>query len=358
MSMPDDVLSYALKQFKKQGIALNEGKLLPCTIEALNEAYDEDRERIKEFLPPEDAETIVQISYPQNFIADASELKRKLSLVPIDGGMWDIAKMGISIKMTAFNDGETIDSEPLNEFDKLVYQSICSYIDRGIGATDLEIESDLRFFTPAMIYENMNPGTGNSSGKPEAIERVRRSIDKLRHIKLTLVYDDFIKKVCKGKKAADQRDSLLKESRVEEEWLINAKRTPFRLNGEWVDGYRLNTVPPIYWKQKTIVRQLATYERKLLSPPGMRDKSGELLAIKHFILEHIQSMKNATTLSRKLKYDTIFERTGIVIETKKQAQRKRDQIKKYLDFLVTEGKIQGYTEYNEGQKLVGIEFCL
>lgn len=358
MSIPEDVLGYVLKQFEKQGIDLQEGTLLPCTIEALNEAYEGDRERIKDLLPPEDAEAIVQISYPQNFIADSSELKRKISLVPIDGAIWDISKMGVSIKMTAFNDGETINSEPLNEFDKLVYQSICSYIDRGIGATDLEIETDLRFFTPAMIYENMNPGTGNSSGKPEAIERVRRSIDKLRHIKVTLVYDDFIKKVYKGKKAADQRDNLLKESRIEEEWLINAKRTPFRLNGEWVDGYRLNTVPPIYWKQKTLVKQLATYERKLLSPPGMRDKSGELLAMKHFILEHIQSMKNSPTLSRKLKYDTIFERASITIDTRLQAQRKRDQIKKYLDFLVTEGKIQGYKEYNEGRKLAGIEFNL
>ena len=358
MSIPDDILSYALRQLEKQGVNLDEGDLRTVTVEALNEAYEQDKDRIAEFLPPEDTETIVQITYPQNFIADASELKRKLSLVPIDGALWDISKMGVSVKLTAFHDGETVDSEPITEFDKLVYQSICSYIDRGIGSTDLEIANELRFFTPAMIYEVMNPGTGNSTAKPENIERVRKSIDKLRHIKLTLVYDDFIRKIYSGKKADKEREALLKESKVEEEWLLNAKKTPFRLHGEWVDGYRLNTVPPIYWKQKTIVRQLATYERRLLSSPGMRDKGGELVAIKHFILEHIQSMKNAKNLSRKLKYETIFERAGVTIENKLQAQRKRDQIKKYLDFLISEQKIKGYTEYKDGKSLAGIEFHL
>lgn len=358
MNIPDDVLSYALKQLTKQGVNLDEGELRSFVTAALNEEYEKDKERIKDLLPPDDSEAIVQISYPKNFIADASELKRKISLVPVDGGVWDISKMGIAVKMTAFNDNETIYTEPLNEFDKLVYQSICSYIDRGIGSSDLEIRTDLRFFTPAMIYENMYPDTGNSSGKPEAVEKVRCSINKMRHIKITLVYDNFIRRTYKGKKLSAERENLLKESRVEEEWLINAKRTPFRLNGEWVDGYRLNTVPPIYWKQKTIVRQLATYERKLLSPPGMRDKSGDLLTVKHFLLEHIQSMKATSTLSRKLRYETIFERAGIVDPPRKRKQNLQNQIKKYLDFLVTEGKIKGYSEYKDGRKLAGIEFCL
>lgn len=362
MSIPDDVLEYGVNELiKNMG---NEGTSVTLYYQALSEDYNDPERRAmwieQGVFPPDDAGAVVQITYPQNFIADASELKRKFPLVQIDGGIWDIEKMGVSIKMTAFNDGETIESDPLNEFDALVYQSICSYIDRGIGNTDLDIESELRFFTPAMIYENMNPGTVDSNAKQDLIEKVRISIDKMRHIKVTLNYNGFIEKVYKGRKQAAQREGFLKESLIEDEWLINAKRTPFKLNGQWVDGYRMNTVPPIYWKQKTMVKQLATYERKLLNPPGMRDNTGELLLIKHFILEYIQNMKSMPKLTKKLKYDTIFSKAGIVPEalTKRQRQTKREQIRKYLDFLISEQKIKGYSEYKIGQKIAGIQFKL
>lgn len=360
MNMPDYLIEYALQKIEEHdGIDLNEGNLKQGLIDSLNELYNEDRTQLEMFMP-HDYEIVQITSYPDKFIADASEIKRKLPAVKVDGKIRDMMKIGVSIAITIYNEDGTIDSNPLNEFDLLVYQSICSYIDRGIGDNDNAIEYNLRFFTPAMIYENMNPDIGNGAAKKASIEKVKQSIERMGRTHITLEYDDFIEHKFKGKRNEEIKQSFLEDARVTGARLINIDNYDILLNGEWVKGYKLNSVPPIYWKQKTMVKQLATYERKLLSPPALRDKSGEMLLIKHFILEHIQNMKATPKLSKKLKYDTIFERTGYSLKDLTRAQRynKRNQIKKYLDFLVQEGTIQGYSEYKSGQSIVGLKFNL
>lgn len=362
MSLPENQLNYAMgileESLKNEGIDPNEGDLKVIMEDYLNELYNSGD---KEFAKYQEHCQIVQITgYPEKFIADASEIKRKLPVVPVDGKIRDLMKIGVSISITIYNEDGTIDSEPLNEFDLLVYQSICSYIDSGIGDSDTEIRNDLRFFTPKMIFENMNPDLGDGDAKKELINKVKTSIEKMSRTQLTLEYDNFIEKKYKGKKNEALRNEFLETARITGTRLISLDNYDLLVNGEWVPGYKLISVPPIYWKQKTMVKQLATYERKLLSPPALRDKSGEMLLIKHFLLEHIQNMKSSPKLSRKLKYDTIFERTGYTLEELTRAQRynKRKQIKKYLDFLISEGNIKGYSEYKSGQTIVGIQFKL
>lgn len=362
MSLPENQLNYAMgileDSLKNEGIDPNEGNLKIVMEDYLNELYNSGD---KEFAKYQEHCQIVQITgYPEKFIADASEIKRKLPVVPVDGKIRDLIKIGVSIAITIYNEDGTIDNNPLNEFDLLVYQSICSYIDRGIGNDDTQISDDVRFFTPKMIFENMNPDLGDGEAKTRLIQNVKNSIEKMSRTHMTLEYDKFIEKKYKGKKNESTRHEFLEDARITGTRLITLDRYDLLVNGEWVQGYKIITVPPIYWKQKTMVKQLATYERKLLSPPALRDKSGEMLLIKHFLLEHIQDMKNSPKLSRKLKYDTIFDRTGYTLEGLTRAQRynKRKQIKKYLDFLVSEGNITGYSEYKSGQSIVGIQFKL
>lgn len=352
---PKDVLIYSLRKLESSGINLREGNLLTTTIEAWQEQYTGgNREGISELLPE-----MVQISYPSKFISDVSEIRRSLHKVPIDDVFHPFAKMPVSISFAAYEDINSTtpqSGEPLTEFDKVVYMSICTYIDRGIGSNKFDIRNDLRYFTPTMIYEIMNPDTGNSSGKPEAVEQVRKSIDKMRHLKINLDYTEYIasKKWSKDKKAEAEAEATM----VEDEWLLNAARTPILLNGAFVNGYVLNTVPILYWKQKKIVKQFATYERLLLSTSTVRDYSGDLLSIKHFILGHIQSLKASSHLSKKITYDTLFERSGATVTTSKQRENRRNQIKKFLDYQIKQGNIKGYSEYKDGRKVVGLELCL
>lgn len=354
---PKDVLIYSLRKLEEGGVKLNEGDLLRVTIEAWQEKYlGGDRKNISDLLPE-----MVQISYPAKFISDVSEIRRSLHKVPIDDIFHPFAKMPVSISFAAYEDINSTtpqSGEPLTEFDKLVYMSICTYIDRGIGSTMSDIQSDLRYFTPAMIYEVMNPDIINSDGKPEAVERVRSSIDKMRHIKVNLDYTEYIASKKWGKDSTSKEEVMQEATMLEDDWLLNAKKVPILINGAFVNGYYLHSVPVLYWKQKKIVRQFATYERLLLASPEMRDRGGELVSIKHFLLGHIQSLKASPNLSKKITYDTIFERSGIVTENRKQTQRKRDQVKKFLDYQIKQQNIKGYSEYKDGRKIIGIELCL
>lgn len=354
---PKDVLLYSLRKLEESGIDLTEGNLLSSTIESWQEQYlGGDRLNIKELLPE-----MVQVSYPAKFISDVSEVRRSLHKVPIDDVFHQFSKMPVNVSFAAYEDINSttpLNSEPLTEFDKLVYMSICTYVDRGIGDTKFDIQSDLRYFTPAMIYEVMNPDIGNSSDKPEAIERVRRSIDKMRHIKINLDYTEYIAAKKWGRGADRKAEALQEATMLEDEWLLNATKTPILINGTFANGYSLNTVPILYWKQKKIVRQFASYERLLLVTPEMRDRSGDLVSIKHFILGHIQSLKASPQLSKKISYDTIFERAGALVANSKQRENRRKQIKKFLDYQVKQNNIKGYSEYKDGRKIVGLELNL
>lgn len=68
------------KQFNKDGI-----------IKDLQSGKDPETIAAEAGQPlPEALRNKLRIFYPQNFIADASEIKRQLSKVPVDGQVWTI----------------------------------------------------------------------------------------------------------------------------------------------------------------------------------------------------------------------------------------------------------------------------
>ena len=299
-------------------------------------------------LPPDG---VIQVEYPQKFISDTSDLRRKLPKIPIDGKETTVKSMGVKVVLKAIDDDKIVLSENLTHLDLLVYMGICTWIDRGIGADKHDIAPEQRFFTPSIIYKCINPNDRKdlTENSPEIIE-IKRSIDKLRHIKVTFDYSGFFK----GKNGAQIAAALNYE-----DWFVNAAKAEVSVNGETVSGYQLNVVPPMYWASKQNVKQLTSYDRKLLNAPMIKDlsSSNELSLLKHDILTHIQALKNNTSkLSKKLSYEKLFERNGIVITDRSKKKRRRDQIKKYLDFLVQEGELKGYSEYKKGRTLEGIEF--
>lgn len=70
----------------------------------------------------------------------------------------------------------------------------------------------------------------------------------------------------------------------------------------------------------------------------------------------MKSEKSAGANSHNIKYLTIFESTGID-ESKlsyTQRNRKREQIKKILDYFISEKFIVNYAEYKKGRTFEGI----
>lgn len=334
---------------------LSEGDLAQAVPQWIKEDL-QDEERViqmkKAGILPTDG--VIQVEYPQKFISDTSELRRKLPLIPVDGEETTIGKMGVKVILKAIDDDKIILSDNLTHLDLLVYMGICTWIDRGIGKTKHDIAPEQRFFTPTIIYRCINPTDRKdlTENSPE-VQEIKQSIDKLRHIKVTFDYSGFFK----GKDGTNRAAAFNYE-----DWFVNAAKATITINGEILSGYQLNVVPPMYWASKQEVKQLTTYDRILLTAPTMRDSSnGSIVALlKHDILTHIQTLKhnNGRKLSKKIKYATIFERNGIVIKDKHERKRRRDQIKKYLDFLIQKGEIKGYKEYKDGREIAGIEFNL
>lgn len=319
---------------------------------------DELAKSLEVTFPPEAS---IQVQYPAKFISDTSELRRKLPKIQVNGEKHSVYKMGVNVVLQAIDDDRITLSENITEFDLLVYSAICTWIDRGIGANEHDIAPDQRFFTPGIIYKCFNPAAAQANyiteNSPE-VEEVRKSIDKLRHIKIYLNYSGFIEMDKHSSKAEKAERLRVYAEATKEGLFVNADKKTISVNGQTLFGYELNVVPLMYWQSKKLVKQLATYERRLLVTPKLYDTSrnSELSVLKTNILDHIDTLKRHPRLSRKIKYETIFNRCGIVVKDKHERKRKRDQIKKYLDFLIEQGEIKGYKEYKEGCTLIGIEF--
>lgn len=364
MNIPEKDLEYALQKFIEKGVNLEEGSLREMTIEALDEMYVSERDTIAEFLPPDGT---ISVQYPAKFISDTSELRRKLPLVPMAESLSEepnrIKKMeGVQVRLVPIDDNKVILSENITADDLLVYCGICTWIDNAIGENRHDIKQSQRFFTPAMIYNCINPAGEKSDrhldeNSPE-IEAVRKSIDKLRHIKIYLNYSGFIQ----AKKGSDKesKEKLVKAFGTYDDWFINAAKVTISVNGKTLSGYEINAVPPMYWASKKVTKQLATYERKLLKAPGLRDssRSGDLNRLKHTILEHITTLKSVPKMTKSIKYETLFDKAHIEIKDKAARTRRRKQVKKFLDYQIQEGNITGYTEYMNGTKAEGITFSL
>lgn len=301
-------------------------------------------ELVKDGIIPPDA--TIKVEYPVKFISDTSDLRRNLPRMPLDGEPTTLKSMGIKVVLTPTDNNKISLSRNLTPFDLLVYMGICTWIDSGIGIDEYDISDDRRFFTPSMIYKCINPNNRNdlTADSPE-IKAVEESIEYMldTNIDIDYSYSGYSKKI-----KANRRGRF-----------INADNVTITANGEIVKGYKLNVVPLMYWDSKQNVKQLTSYDRKLLNAPMIKDlsSSNELSLLKHDILTHIQALKNRTSkLSKKISYDRLFERNGIVITDRSKKKRRRDQIKKYLDFLVQEGELKGYSEYKKGRTLEGIEF--
>lgn len=366
---------YALSQFQQKygvnfhGEPLKEAVAAEIIESFLNSDKIEEQQEALDLLP----NTINNLIYPEKMVADTMEVVRKLPNIPIQTTAPDLTlgtrfyadKSDIGIDMfidenTLKNERYTVTSD-ITPFDILVYNTICSLIISGIGDNVNDIEESKRFFTPKMVYNCFNPSSAKTTHineESQQVEEVRKSIDKMLSVRIKLDYTSFInqnKKIDKNEKEQRRNDYAAVEDNF-----ISASKTTVTVNGQTSYGYRLNAVPILFWQNLKLARQIATYDRKLLDTPKLRDKSpnNDLSVMKAQILEHIQTLKHNPKMSKKLSYETFFQRCGIDISDRTVKKRKRDQLAKYLTFLKDAGEIKGFSEYKHGNKFIGITFKL
>ena len=129
-------------------------------------------------------------------------------------------------------------------------------------------------------------------------------------------------------------------------------------NGEEpIECYKFLKVPPLYEYSRNI-KQVISVDMNLLDSKKKLKNSRSVAVIREYLIKRISSMKNgkAGINNRNIKYDTLFDETGIEAEqlTQTQRNRKREQIKKILDHFITVNFITGYTEYKKGRTFDGL----
>lgn len=91
-------------------------------------------------------------------------------------------------------------------------------------------------------------------------------------------------------------------------------------------------------------KQVTSIPRKLLESPISKTEGN--LQIEHYLIERIARMKNSRNTSRKMLYQTIYERCNSI--TSVQRKRTTEKILTILGYHKKEGYIKGYTKEKDG----------
>lgn len=236
-----------------------------------------------------------------------------------------------------------ITGRQLTPLDKTVHNAICSLYEAGNF-----------IFTPEMVYRAMNGLTDSERIVEErgTLEPIIDSIEAGRFRRFSVNAEEQIKKYYPA----------VKKFTYESYFLPLDKVTVTLNNGETREAYRFLSAPPLYEYSKNI-KQVISVDIKLLDSGKTLKNSPTIAVIREYLIKRISNMKSekaAGANSHNIKYSTIFESTGID-ESKlsyTQRNRKREQIRKILDYFVSEQFIAGYAEYKKGRTYEGIQIQL
>lgn len=310
--------------------------------------------RIKYKIPDENGETgdsaflqsikptlaIINNSLVDNKLIEIEKASRsgKSATVRVDKG--GKGKIKVIASLSYDDKNVQITGKPLTPLDKTVHNAICSLYEAGNTV-----------FTPDMVYRAMNGFIESERivEKRRTLDPIIDSIETGRFRILRVNAEEQIK----------QYYPAVKQFTYENYFLPLEKMTVESNNGEAKEAYRFLAAPPLYDYSKNI-KQVISVPIKLLDSRKTVKNSPTIAVIREYLIKRISSMKSEKTAganSNNIKYSTIFENTGIDENklSKTQRMRKRDQIKKILDYFVTENFIAGYAEYKKGRTYEGIQ---
>ena len=187
----------------------------------------------------------------------------------------------------------------------------------------------------ALMYGD-NPK--NSRPSPQQIGAVTKSIEKQRHIDITIDWTEHIKLNNKG--------NLPEEvSRYQKKgYMLPVEEHIFTVNGKTLHGYQFIKEPPLY-QYASSVGQIGKHPIKMLSVPVNLDQTK--IVIRDFLLEEIAHIKNnPKSWNNTISVDRLLDVAGENSQTIEPTKKKRliKVIKTMLDYWKEEGYITGYKE--------------
>ena len=252
-----------------------------------------------------------------------SELKQgAIDVTPKKGGL--TTTYYVYVDMTS---PELEGTENITEYDESVHNM----------AVSIASSNEYGFFTAKQLatalYYGDNPNKSKASA--QQVGAVTKSIEKLRHVDITVDWTEHIK--LNSKDQLSENDSYKVRG-----YMLPVEEHVVIINGQKVKGYRIIAEPPLY-KYARSVGQIGTTPVKMLNVPINLDQ--QKLVLRDYLLKEIAHIKNTKSWNRTITTDRLL---GIAGEDPKTITRKKRNtlltaVKEMLEHWTKEKDIEGYT---------------
>jgi hypothetical protein len=217
------------------------------------------------------------------------------------------------------------------------------------GVTTL-YEAGNNIVTPIMVYRAMNGLTETEYVKPEALTKIKESIDKSRFIKTVIDYSD------EAKLYNQEIDKTAYEG-----YLLACNKIMVEAGGTKQEAYKLLDKPILY-EYSQISGQIISVPINLLSTKDTVYSTDDVIIIRGYLLRQIEWMKHEqSNRSDNITYQGVYEELEIdkidfeVKAYKEKTFKIRSHVKAILKSWKAQGYIKDYEEYKDGRLIKGIK---
>jgi len=220
-------------------------------------------------------------------------------------------------------------TENITEYDKSVHNMAIS-----IAKANEHGSFTAKQLATALLYGD-NPN--NSRPSPQQIGAVTKSIEKQRHIDITIDWTEHIKLNNKNNLPEDVTAYRRKG------YMLPVEEHIFTVNGKELHGYQFIKEPPLY-QYATSVGQIGQTPVKMLNVPINLDQSK--IVIRDFLLEEIAHIKKRESWNRTISVDRLLDVAGEDSQTitRKKKSLLLTAVKDMLNYWKSEGYIKDYKE--------------
>lgn len=252
-----------------------------------------------------------------------SELQQiEIDVTPKKGGL--TTTYSVYVDMTA---PELEGTENVTEYDESVHNM----------AVSIASSNEYGFFTAKQLatalYYGDNPNKSKASA--QQVGAVTKSIEKLRHVDITVDWTEHIK--------LNSKDQLPEDASYKVRgYMLPVEEHEVIINGQKVKGYRIIAEPPLY-KYARSVGQIGATPVKMLNVPINLDQ--QKLVLRDFLLKEIAHIKNTKSWNRTITTDRLLGIAGEDPETitKQKKSKLLTAVKEMLEHWTKEKDIEGYT---------------
>lgn len=252
-----------------------------------------------------------------------SELQQiEIDVSPRKGGL--TTTYYVYVDMTA---PELEGTENITEYDESVHNM----------AISLASSNEYGFFTArqlaTVLYRGDNPT--NSLATPQQVGAVTKSIEKLRHVDITVDWTEHIK--------LNSKDQLPEDTSYKVKgYMLPVEEHEVIINGQKVEGYRFISEPPLY-KYARSVGQIGETPVKMLNVPINLDQ--QKLVLRDYLLKEIAHILKNANWNRTIATDRLLGVAGENPETitKQKKSKLLTAVKDMLEHWKKEEYIKGYS---------------